>query len=85
MSKLGKRVIFRGMSHHERLAVAALGAIFLLLAAYMWLYDSQPAVRRAMKNLWRSIILSPVLLAGGVTYLANKHKPAYSYKPRHAK
>lgn len=85
MRKLGKRVIFRGMSHHERLAVAALGAVLLLLAAILWLYDSQPAVRRAMKNLWLTAILSPVLLAGGLTYLANKRKPAYSYKPRHAK
>lgn len=85
MSKLGKRAMFRGMSHHERLAAAAFGAICLLLAAVMWLYDSQPAVRRAMKNLWLSIILSPILLASGITYLANKRKPAYRYQPRHAK
>jgi hypothetical protein len=85
LRNLGKHVIFRGMSHHERLAAAAFGAIFLLLAAVLWLYDSQPAVRRAIKNMWRATFLSPVLITSGALYLVNARKPAYRYKPRHAK
>jgi len=56
-----------------------------MLAAYMWLYDSNKAVRNTFKNLRRNLTGLPAfLIVGGIGLVRFAGRPN-TYKPRHAK